>query len=143
MLFFKLQKCVLQVTHMSFQIKNLLLSEMSFCVSYLNFQVSGSNQLAQVKCPFLVYVARTPGGRRLIGKGEQVSVEIVLTQERQAMLLRRIETLSQKDMSLHAEAVTCDLKHFRKTNLSEPQVPQWKSGHNNTSLIKKKVVNIK
>lgn len=55
------------------------------------------------------------------------------------MLLRRIETLSQKDTSLHAEAVTCDLKHFRKTNLSEPQVPHWKSGHNNTSLIKKKL----
>lgn len=58
------------------------------------------------------------------------------------MLLRRIETLNQKNLSLRAEAVTCDLKHLRKTNLSEPQVSHWKSGHNNTNLIKT-VVNIK
>lgn len=38
-LFFKLEKCVLQVTYVPSQLKNLPLSETSFHVSYLNPQV--------------------------------------------------------------------------------------------------------
>lgn len=38
-LFFKLEKCVLQITYMPCQLKNLPLSETSFYISYLTSQV--------------------------------------------------------------------------------------------------------
>lgn len=62
-LFFKLEKCVLQITYMPCQLKNLPLSETSF----LNFP-SGSN--AHIRCPFLVYAVRTSGGGRPKSRGE-------------------------------------------------------------------------